>query len=102
MEMNSNKEHEILELFDFLYEEAFLLDREVMGEASEYMKFLDYAYDEKANPEHMLCFRNSMKEYIRSIILNCDSLNVKMLYDNFDSFSPSKEGDNIISIRKVV
>lgn len=99
----NKKSENILDLKDYLYEEAFALDREVIGEDAYYVRFLNYAYDRLID-FNSKDLRSTMREYIRNTILSCDSLTVQMLYDNFYTVLEPKEKEKvkIIRMKKVV
>lgn len=103
MEINK-KEQVILNLLDYLYEEAFLLDREVIGETNDYIRFLDFAYESLIKVKNEKDSIATIKEYVRDTILNSDSLTVQMLYSDFNKDLSNVENKQaeIIDFRKVI
>jgi len=75
----------MLYLVDYLYEEAFMLDRDIIGEEQEYMEFLNYAYDELEKQGKVNEYTRILKAFIYETIISADVLSSTLLYINFNA-----------------
>ena len=90
--IKNRKEHDILYLMEYFYEEAFMLDRDVMGEAKEYIEFLNYAYGELDKQGKVKEYIKILKPFIYDTIVNSENLSATLLYMSFNT--TFKQNDN--------